>query len=142
MNAQVVLEFIRAINAADVEKMCSLMTEHHVFTDSQNNKVIGRDAMKQAWIEYYKLFPDYHIEVNDVLEKHDIIVVTGYAGATYKNLRHEDKDNSWIVPACFKAIVADGKIELWQVFADMTKAYEIVKRFAKVEPEIDLPDDL
>ena len=128
MNAQIVMEFIKAINAADVEGIYNLLTDDHVFTDSQNNKIVGKDAMKQAWIEYYKLFPDYHIEINDVLVKNDIVVVTGYANATYKNLKHESKDNSWIIPACFKAIIKDNKIELWQIFADMTKAYEIVRR--------------
>jgi len=134
MNGQYVLEFIRAINEADVEKLYGLMTENHTFVDSQNNKVIGRDAMKQAWIDFYKLFPDYNLVVNEVVTKNDLVIVTGIASGTYKNLRTEGKDSSWVVPAAWKAIVKDGKIELWQIFADMSKAYEIVKRYA-VQPE-------
>ena len=134
MNGQYVLEFIRAINEADVEKLYELMTENHTFVDSQNNKVIGRDAMKQAWIDFYKLFPDYNLVVNEVVTKNDLVIVTGIASGTYKNLRTEGKDNSWVAPAAWKAIVQDGKIELWQIFCDMSKAYEIVKRYA-VQPE-------
>lgn len=130
MNAQIVMEFIRAINSADVEKIHSMMTHDHVFVDSQNNKVVGNDAMKQAWIDFYKLFPDYHMEVNEVITKNDIVLVTGLASGTYKNLKHEDKDTGWIVPACWKAIIKDEKIELWQIFADMSKAYEIVRRYS------------
>jgi len=130
MNTQIVLDFIRAINGADVEAISFLMTDDHVFVDSQNNKVRGKEAMKQAWVEFDKLFPDYHIEVNETLTKNDIVIVTGLASGTYKKLMDEDRDNSWIVPACFKAIIKNGKIELWQIFADMSKAYEIVKRYS------------
>jgi hypothetical protein len=84
--------------------------------------------MKQAWIDFYKLFPDYNIEINEVVTKNDIVIVTGFSSGTYKNLKDEDKDNSWIVPAAWKAALKDGKIKLWQIFADMSKAYEIVKR--------------
>lgn len=130
MNTQFVLDYIRAINAANIDAISNLMTEDHVFVDSQNNKVIGKTAMTDAWIAFYKLFPDYHIEVNETVCKNDIVMVTGIASGTYKNLKHEDMETSWIVPACFKAIVKDGKIELWQIFADMSKAYEIVKRYS------------
>lgn len=130
MNTRIVLDFIRAINAADVDSISFLLTEDHAFVDSQNNKVIGKEAMTEAWKAFYKVFPDYHIEVNETLAKEDIVMVTGFASGTYKNLKHEDIDTSWIVPACFKAILKDGKIELWQIFADMSKAYEIVKRYS------------
>jgi limonene-1,2-epoxide hydrolase len=133
MNAAIVMEFIRAINEADVDKIYALMTDDHVFVDSQNNKVVGKDSMKQAWVDFYKLFPDYRLEVNEVITKNEVVMVNGFASGTYKNLRHEDKDNSWIVPAAWKAVVTNGKIELWQIFADMSKAYEIVRRYAGTE---------
>ncbi len=138
MNAQIVLHYIRAINEADVDAICMLMTDDHVFVDSQNNKVLGKEPMRQAWIDFYKLFPDYHLEVNEILTRNEVVIVTGLASGTYKNLKHEDKDNSWIVPAAWKAIVKDGKVELWQIFADMSKAYEIVKRYASAP----LPEEI
>lgn len=128
MIAQVALEFIRTINEADVDKLCSLMTDDHAFVDSQDNKVIGKEAMRQVWKEYFAWFPDYHIEVNDILQKNDVVVITGYAGGTWKNLKDERNNNYWIVPAAFKVIVKDGKIELWQVFADASKMMDVVKR--------------
>ncbi len=133
MYAQTVINFIKAINEADVDKIYNLMTDDHVFVDSQNNKTLGKEPMKQAWIDFYKLFPDYHLEVNEVLTKNEVVIVTGIASGTYKNLKFEEKDNSWIVPAAWKAIVKDDKIELWQIFADMSKAYEIVKRNTSTE---------
>jgi limonene-1,2-epoxide hydrolase len=133
MNAAIVMEFIRAINEADVDKIYALMTDDHVFVDSQNNKVVGKDSMKQAWVDFYKLFPDYHLEVNEIITKNEVVMVNGFASGTYKNLRHEDKDTTWIVPAAWKAVVTNSKIELWQIFADMSKAYEIVRWYAGTE---------
>lgn len=128
MIAQVALEFIRAINEHDLEKLCALMTEDHAFVDSQDNKVIGKEEMCRVWKEYFAWFPDYHIELNDVLPKNEVVVITGFASGTWKNLRDEVQSNYWIVPAAFKVIVKDGKIELWQVFADASKMMEVVRR--------------
>jgi len=128
MNARIALDFIRAINDADLDKLCSLMSEDHAFVDSQDNKVIGKEAMRKAWQEYFAWFPDYHIEINDVLEKQDVVVITGFAGGTWKNLRDEVQSASWIVPAAFKVIIKDGKVELWQVFADASKMMDVVRK--------------
>lgn len=128
MIAQVALEFIRAINEHDMEKLCALMTDDHAFVDSQDNKVIGKEEMCRVWKEYFAWFPDYHIELNDVLEKNDIVVITGFASGTWKNLRDEVQSNYWIVPAAFKVIIRDGKVELWQVFADASKMMEVVRK--------------
>ena len=132
MYTQAVLQFIKAINEADIDKICSLMTDDHVFVDSQNNKVLGKERMREAWIGFYKLFPDYHIEINEVFSKDNVILVTGIASGTYKHLTSEHKENFWIVPAAWKAVVSNEKIEFWQIFADMSKAYEIIKRYAQV----------
>ena len=63
MKTKVVLDFVDAINSADVDKLYSLMTIDHIFIDSQDNKATGRDNMKQAWIAYFAMFPDYKIEI-------------------------------------------------------------------------------
>jgi ketosteroid isomerase-like protein len=139
MNARIALDFIRAINEHDLERLCSLMTDDHAFVDSQDNKVIGREEMCRVWKEYFSWFPDYHIEINDVLEKQDVVVITGFANGTWKNLKSEVKDSSFIVPAAFKVIIKDSKVELWQVFADASRMMEVVKRNTTI-PETDLSE--
>ena len=69
MGTTVVLDFVEAINNANPDKMIDLMTIDHVFIDSQDNRTIGKDKMRQAWIGYFAIFPDYRIEINEILEK-------------------------------------------------------------------------
>lgn len=128
METKIVLDFIDAINCADVDKMFDLMATDHVFIDSQDNKMAGRDNMKQAWIGYFDLFPDYKIEINEVLTKDSLVCLFGYASATYKNLINNNNSNYWRIPAAWRAIVKDDQIKLWQVFADNIIVMEIVNR--------------
>jgi len=54
-----VLNFIEAINAADVEKICSLMALDHVFIDNIGHEHKGVKLMKSAWSTFFESFPDY-----------------------------------------------------------------------------------
>ena len=128
MKSKILVDFIDAINAADVDKLYSLMTKDHQFIDSHDNKVIGRDNMKQAWIGYFAMFPDYKIEINQILEKDSFICAFGYASGTYKNLRTDDNSNYWRVPAAWTAIINDNLMKQWQVYADNIIVMDIVKR--------------
>jgi|ERR1035437_2371311 ketosteroid isomerase-like protein len=128
MESKIVLDFIKAINIADVDKMCALMTIDHTFIDSQDNQTIGKNKMRQAWIGYFSLFPDYKIEVNEIFEKGSLMCILGYASGTYKNLINDDKSNFWRIPAALKAIVKDDQIKLWQVFADNIQVMEIINK--------------
>jgi ketosteroid isomerase-like protein len=40
MNADRVLDFVAAINNADIDKICGLMTNDHLFIDSRDNSEI------------------------------------------------------------------------------------------------------
>jgi len=128
IKTKILLDFVDAINAADVDKLYSLMTNDHTFIDSHDNKVTGRDNLKQAWIGYFAMFPDYKIEINQILEKDSLICAFGYASGTYKNLRTADNSNYWRVPAAWTAIINDNLVKQWQVYADNIIVMEIVKR--------------
>ena len=100
-----------------------------MFIDSRGNTMVGKDNMKNAWIGYFDLFPDYKIEITDSLQNDAIIVLLGYASGTYKTKDvNVDNNNHWKVPASWKAIVVDEKIKLWQVYADNSVAIEIINR--------------
>ncbi|MDX8338914.1 nuclear transport factor 2 family protein [Draconibacterium sp. IB214405] len=129
MDLKVVNDFVEAINTADIEKLYHLMTSDHEFIDSQGNKMTGSENMKKAWISYFELFPDYKIEITDTLQNDSVIVLLGYAGGTYKKDQNSpDTDNHWRIPAAWKTIVADGKIKLWQVYADNSVVLDIINR--------------
>jgi ketosteroid isomerase-like protein len=128
MKTKVVLDFVEAINNGNVDKIYDLMTENHLFIDSQDNRVKGKENMKQAWVGYFALFPDYKIEINEILEKDSLICILGYASATYKNLKNENNSNYWRIPATWTAIVENNQIKVWQVYADNSMVLDIINR--------------
>lgn len=128
MNLEIVLDFVKAINSANITKICELITQDHLFIDSQDNRLKGKENLKQAWIEYFSLFPDYKIEVTEIFETDSGICAFGYASATYLNLKNKDNSNFWRIPAAWRAILRNKKISVWQVYADNSVVLEIVKK--------------
>ena len=120
---KVVLQFIEALNNADIEEIANLMSEDHVFIDSGGGKYTGKETMKQGWIVYFDMFPDYKIEPIDITEKDSTIGVFGYASGSYKGI----KNNYFRIPASWKAIVKEGKIKHWQVYCEMKEIEKIVE---------------
>ncbi len=114
----IVLDYVKAINTADIEELYMLMSKDHLFVDAHDNRVISKENMKQSWIDYFAMFPDYKIEVNEILQKGSLICILGYASGTYKNLKNNEDSNYWRIPAAWTAIVKDGNIKQWQVYAD------------------------
>ena len=127
-SVRVVLDYVNAINAADISRLYDLMTNDHLFIDSRDNRVIGRDEMKKAWIGYFSMFPDYKIEIDKIVEKDSFVCLLGYASGTYKSLKNSENSNCWRVPAAWTTIVRDDKLKQWQVYADNTLAIEIYNR--------------
>ncbi len=128
MNTEIVLDFIDAINSTNVDKICSLMTDDHIFIDSQDNRTTGIKNMKQAWIGYFELFPDYKIEIKEIFEKVSLFCLTGYASGTYKNLKNENNSNYWRIPAAWSAIIKNNKVKQWQVYADNIIVMDIINK--------------
>jgi len=124
-------KFVEAINQHDVEAICQLMTEDHTFIDSGGDVYSGIERMRQGWIDYYKMFPDYTIEIDEVFVSGDKVVLLGKASGTYTSDGALKPENHWELPAAWKAVVSDEKIKLWQVFADNTSVFEIMRRDRK-----------
>jgi ketosteroid isomerase-like protein len=126
MITNTIIDFVNAINSADLDSMVHLMAEDHIFIDSQDNRMTGRDQMKQAWNSYFQLFPDYKIEMFEIVEKDSLTCVFGYASGTYKDINI--KSNYWRIPAAWRVVVSDFKISEWQVYADNIIVAEIINR--------------
>lgn len=123
-NQQTILAFIDRINAHDIEGLGALMSDDHTFIDAHGNQVSGRERMAAGWRGYFEWFPDYYIEVTDVFEGNDTLAFFGFAGGSFKGKQSE----SWRLPAAWKASVKDGRVALWQVFADTKIPFEIIER--------------
>ena len=128
MKSKVLLDFIDAINHANLDKMVDLMADEHTFIDSRDNRYTGKENMKQAWIGYFNLFPDYKIEITGMLQKKSLFYLVGYAGGTYMNMINENNTNYWRIPTAWTAIIKKNKVQYWQVYADNGVVVEIVNR--------------
>ncbi len=120
----VILAFIDRINAHDVEGLGDLMSQDHTFIDAHGNKVSGNEMMIAGWRGYFEWFPDYFIEVTDIFENGEMFGMFGFAGGSFKG----NPGGRWHLPAAWKAIVKDGRVALWQVFADTKIPFEIMER--------------
>jgi ketosteroid isomerase-like protein len=124
----IVIRFVKAINDHDVNEIVNLMSEDHLFIDGQDNKSIGKKDMREGWERYYELFPDYQIEISDIIESGSSIGLFGYVKATYKNLTNKLNSNLWRTPASWKAIVENNKIKHWQVYCDYSDLFRIIDK--------------
>ena len=121
---EIILAFVAGINAHDPAALGNLMSDDHTFVDAHGNEVVGRDTMIAGWRGYFEWFPDYYIEVSDVFENGEMFGMFGFAGGSLKG----KADANWRLPAAWKAIVKDGRVALWQVFADTKIPFEIIER--------------
>ena len=123
--------FITAINQGDVTKMSELMTDDHTFIDARGRAVSGRDVMIPGWKDYFGMFPDYKIEVETIFQQGNLVAAFGSARGTFNGKRGMVPENVIRMPAAWKAEVINGKIKLWQVFADWTEGVKIMEEDRK-----------
>ncbi len=128
MNKKTFYDFVSAINEHNAEKLYALMTNDHQFIDAQGNTVTGRDKMKAGWTAHFQWFPDYKIEVTDIFIQGDTIAAFGFAEGTYKGIKTEQNKNYWKLPAAWKAVIENGKVKLWQVYADTKIPFDIISQ--------------
>lgn len=110
--------FVRAINRQDVDGLAGLMTEGHRFVDSLGNAVEGREKMQAAWAAYFLMVPDYTIAVEEVYGDGPVVVMLGVAQGTYTADGTLRAENRWKTPAALRALIEDGKVAEWRVYAD------------------------
>ncbi len=114
-------DWLTAINHHDVTALAALMAADHVFVDSLGNRVEGAKSMEAGWRGYFKMCPDYWVRADHVMAEGDIILLAGEAGGTIDGL-------SWRIPAAWKAVIRDGHVSEWRVFADNKPVYDILAR--------------
>ncbi len=118
--------FVAAINQGNAAQLSELMTEDHTFVDSRGTVESGRDTMTEGWDGYFRMFPDYRLEIECMLEDGNLVAAFGSASGTYNGKRGLVPANRIEMLAAWKAIVEDGKIKFWQVYADWTEGYRII----------------
>lgn len=87
--------------------------------------------MKAGWTNYFDLFPDYAVKVDDILSKGNMVGLFGTAQGTYSVNGEFVSENHWEIPAAWKAVVQAGRVSEWRVYADNEPVWKImgVKRY-------------
>uniref|UniRef100_Q01R35 SnoaL-like domain-containing protein n=1 Tax=Solibacter usitatus (strain Ellin6076) TaxID=234267 RepID=Q01R35_SOLUE len=114
-------QFVAAINRHDVEALAALMTTDHVFVDSVGNMTRTAASIEVGWRSYFVLCPDYWVHPDHVLTERAEVLAAGEAGGTIDGV-------AWRTPAAWRAVIRDGRVAEWRVFADNKPVYEILAR--------------
>jgi uncharacterized protein (TIGR02246 family) len=128
---EAVLVFFDAINGHDADKLAALMANDHVFTDSLGNSVRGRDAMRSGWRGYFALCPDYRVSHQEIFANGATVATFGSAGGTISVNGKMPPENRWQASAAWRAVVRDGLIKEFQVYADNKPVYDILAKSSK-----------
>jgi ketosteroid isomerase-like protein len=118
---EVIEQFVAAINAHDIERLASLMTTDHRFIDSLGAATEGRGAMREGWKFYFGMVADYAIEISRsfMAKNGDAeIVLVGVASGSHWSNGEKRPNSSWRTPVALRAVVRDGRLAEWQVYAD------------------------
>lgn len=112
-------QFLAAVNTHDAVAIGNLLSADHLFVDALGNPVHGGKTMEHGWRGYLAMCPDYWIRAEHVLAEGEIVLAAGEAGGTIDG-------RPWRTPAAWKAVVRDGRLVEWRVFADNKPVYEIL----------------
>jgi ketosteroid isomerase-like protein len=118
---EIFTQFVAAINRHDVPALATLMAAGHIFIDSLGRRVEGAASMQAGWRGYFAMCPDYWIRTGNVMAEDSVVLAVGEAGGSIDGV-------AWQTPAAWKAVIREGKIMEWQVFADNKPVYEILAK--------------
>jgi uncharacterized protein (TIGR02246 family) len=123
----VALAFVARINAGDVDGLAALMTDDHEFIDIPGDSFRGRETLREGWIAYYRLFPDYQIHIRRVSVDGPVVTLIGETTGTLSPFGHEalrrpdgtlPGQEELQGPAIWTALVREGLVAQWRVYWD------------------------
>jgi ketosteroid isomerase-like protein len=123
-----VLEFLRCINQHDADKLAEYMTEDHVFIDSLGQPIGGREKMRSGWRAYFSFCPDYWVSHEQIFPSGQLVAIFGAAGGTVAAAGALPPENQWRTTAAWLAIVENGLVKQWTVYADNKPVYDILAK--------------
>jgi ketosteroid isomerase-like protein len=115
---RVAIRFVNEINRHDVAALIAMMAPDFRFVDSLGQEVRGIDRMRDAWAAYFALFPDYRITIREHLGMGQVVALFGTASGTLAEHGELPSRNRWTLPAAWRAVVREGRVADWQVYAD------------------------
>jgi ketosteroid isomerase-like protein len=113
--AAAVVSFIDAINAGDVERLASLMTDDHRLQVLDEAPLDGKAANVDAWHGYATSFPDYVIYPHRLAARGDDVAVLGHTTGSHLGLPDGDEEHLTLI---WRARVDGGRLARWQILED------------------------
>ena len=110
--------FLRAINRQDVDRLAELMAPAHRFIDSLGNTVEGREKMREGWAAYFRMVPDYSVAIEEFYPADPVVLMLGIASGTLTRDGKLNPENRWQTPIAIRALIEDGLVAEWRVYAD------------------------
>ncbi len=124
---RVAIRFVNEINRHDVPALVGLMAPDFKFIDSLGQEVVGPLRMQAGWAAYFEMFPDYQITIRHHLSQGQLVALFGTASGTLVEEGGElPHRNRWTLPAAWRAVVRDGRVVDWQVYADNTPVQKLL----------------
>jgi ketosteroid isomerase-like protein len=120
--------FVDRINAHDITGLTALMAPDHRFVDSLGATVENRERMREGWHQYFQMVPDYRIDIARSFADGGEVALFGSARGTYSRDGQLSSTDAWQTPAAWRAIVRDGLVAEWQVYADNEPIRERMRR--------------
>jgi ketosteroid isomerase-like protein len=108
-SAGIVMWFNECINRRDLGGLSRLMTDDHVFIDSANNTILGRERCVEAWRGFFAAFPDYRNHFEHVVLSGGKAVIVGCSVCSDARLAG---------PALWTANIEGQLIAEWHVYED------------------------
>jgi ketosteroid isomerase-like protein len=127
---QVVLKFEELINSQNPEAISAFMTADAEFIDSLGNRIQGTEKLRSAWAGYFKMVPDYSISHDEIFAEENTVAMFGSAQGTFSKDGQLRKEDFWKTPAAWRAVAKDGKIAVWQVYADNEPIRAIMRKYS------------
>ena len=117
----VVMEFIRRINSGDVDRLCEIMADDHVFQDALGKRFVGKETLRQGWKTFFAGTRDYKVHGVNFFEAGELVAVFGTASGTSIRDGKFSKEGFWEVPAAWKAEIRGGLVAAWSVYAESSR---------------------
>jgi ketosteroid isomerase-like protein len=124
----VALAFVKAINRQDVDALAEWMTPNHRFVDSLGGVTESTETMRAGWAGYFRMVPDYAIEIEETFCDGPVVVMLGVVGGTYAPDGQLSEENRWRTPAALRAVIEDGKVAEWRVYADNEPIRQVIAK--------------
>ena len=114
----IALQFNECITNADLKGLANLMTEDHVFCDTANNRIKGKDNnIVQAWEPFLNFDPGYRNIFENIVARGSNVIMQGYSICSDEILNN--------ICAIWVAKIIDNKVGSWHIYPDTKENREI-----------------